>query len=139
MQEVQEQLKNIENILKAEQKRRVESNEIMNEYIVNYLDQLQQNLGDRVSAQFQQLERSIDGIDLMMTKVESELDFQEANIREVIDGKRRQADREIVAAEHLLKNVKGAFRVQKEKLDNDQERIIKEIQSILKNDDLQWE
>ena len=38
--EVQEHLRNIENILKAEQKRRVESNEIMDEYISNYLEQL---------------------------------------------------------------------------------------------------
>lgn len=34
---VQEQLNNIENIMKGEQKRRIESNEIMNEYITNYL------------------------------------------------------------------------------------------------------
>jgi translation elongation factor EF-1beta len=45
----------------------------------------------------------------------------------------------VQAAEHLLKNVKGSFRVQKEKLDIDQERLIKEIQAILKNDEMQWE
>jgi hypothetical protein len=35
--------------------------------------------------------------------------------------------------------VKGAFRVQKQQLDNEQERLIKEVQAILKNDELQWE
>lgn len=53
--------------------------------------------------------------------------------------KKRQGEREVLAAEHLLKNVKGAFRVQKEELDKEQERMVKEIQAILKNDELQWE
>ena len=47
----------------------------------------------------------------MMTKAEKELDFQEQNIRKVIEDKRKQSEREIVGAEHLLKNVKGSFRV----------------------------
>lgn len=74
----------------------------------------------------------------MLTKMEREIDFQEQNIKSTIADRKRQAEREVVAAEHLLKNVKGAFRVQKEQLDKDQERIIKEIQAILKNDELQW-
>ena len=35
-----------------------------------------------------------------------------------------------------MTNVKGAFRVQKEQLDKDQERLVKEIQAYLKNDEL---
>lgn len=34
--------------------------------------------------------------------------------------------------------MKGAFRVQKEQLDKDQERLVREIQAYLKNDELQW-
>jgi signal recognition particle receptor subunit beta len=74
----------------------------------------------------------------MMTKMEHEINCQEENIKQIILDKKRQAHTETQAAEHLLKNVKGSFRVQKEKLDVDQERLIKEIQSILKNDELQW-
>jgi hypothetical protein len=132
-------LKSIENILKAEQKRRVDSNAIMQDYLVNYLDQLQQALGDRVSTQYNSLKHSIDHIDQVITKMENEILIQEASIKAVIADRKRQADREVQAAEHLLKNVKGSFRVQKEKLDVDQEKIVKEIQSILKNDELQWE
>lgn len=132
-------MKSIENILKAEQKRRVDSNAIMQDYLVNYLDQLQQALGDRVSTQYNSLKHSIDHIDQVITKMENEILIQEANIKAVIADRKRQADREVQAAEHLLKNVKGSFRVQKEKLDVDQEKIVKEIQSILKNDELQWE
>jgi phage terminase small subunit len=117
----------------------MDSNNIMHEYILNYLDQLQQSLTDRVGTQYQALKHSIDNIDHMMTKMEKEIEFQEQNIKAIIADRKKQADREIQAAEHLLKNVKGSFRVQKEKLDVDQEKIIKEIQSILKNDELQWE
>ena len=111
----------------------------MHDYILNYLDQLQQSLTDRVGTQYQALKHSIDNIDHMMTKMETEIEFQEQNIKAIIADRKKQAEREIQAAEHLLKNVKGSFRVQKEKLDVDQEKIIKEIQSILKNDELQWE
>ena len=75
----------------------------------------------------------------MLGKMERELDFQEMNIRAVVQDRRKQGEREVVAAEHLLKNVKGAFRVQKEQLDKDQDRIVKEIQAYLKNDELQWD
>jgi len=50
LQEVQEQLRNIENILKAEQKRRVETNEIIDRYITDYLEQLQSSLSERVNS-----------------------------------------------------------------------------------------
>lgn len=104
-------MKSIENILKAEQKRRVDSNAIMQDYLVNYLDQLQQALGDRVSTQYNSLKHSIDHIDQVITKMENEILIQEANIKAVIADRKRQADREVQAAEHLLKNVKGSFRV----------------------------
>lgn len=55
----------------------------------------------------------------MMTNMENEIDHQEANIKAIITDRKKQADREIQAAEHLLKNVKGSFRVQKDKLDVD--------------------
>jgi len=51
--------------------------------------------------------------------MENEILIQEANIKAVIADRKRQADREVQAAEQLLKNVKGSFRVQKEKLDID--------------------
>ena len=139
VQEATKKLSSIEDILKAEQKRRAESNTIMHDYILDFLDELQQTLSSRVGTQYQALKHSIDNIDHMMTKMENEIDFQEQNIKAIIAEWKKQADKEIQSAEHLLKNVKGSFRVQKEKLDVDQEKIIKEIQSILKNDELQWD
>ncbi len=40
----------IENILRGEQKRRLDSNEIMSSYITEYLDKLQAGLEERVGA-----------------------------------------------------------------------------------------
>lgn len=88
-------MKSIENILKAEQKRRVDSNAIMQDYLVNYLDQLQQALGDRVSTQYNSLKHSIDHIDQVITKMENEILIQEASIKAVIADRKRQADREV--------------------------------------------
>ena len=89
----------------------------MNEYIGNFLDQLQHSLNDRVSGQFQQLKHSIEGIDGMLGKAERVLEIQDIILHKLVEDRRNQGDREITAAEHLLKNVKGSFRVQKEKLD----------------------
>jgi hypothetical protein len=47
----------------------------MHDYILNYLDQLQQSLTDRVGTQYQALKHSIDNIDHMMTKMETEIEF----------------------------------------------------------------
>ena len=74
LSEVAESLRQIENIMKAESKRRVESNQIMDEYITNYLDQLQQSLNDRAKTQFSQLKQRIDSIDKSITKIETELE-----------------------------------------------------------------
>ena len=60
--------------MKAESKRRVESNEIINDYIANYLDQLQQSLNSQVNAQFDTLKTKIESIDGVLTKIEREMD-----------------------------------------------------------------
>ncbi len=72
-----------------------------------------------MGTQYQALKHSIDSIDQMMSKMESEIDHQEQSIKAIIADRKTQAHREIQAAEHLLKNVKGSFRLQKEKLDVD--------------------
>ena len=92
-----------------------------------------------MNTQFYSLKSNVDRLDKHLTQVEGELTDQETLVKHTISERKKQAEREIQAAEHLLKNVKGAFRVQKQQLDNEQERLIKEVQAILKNDELQWE
>jgi tetrahydromethanopterin S-methyltransferase subunit A len=77
-------LKEIENILKAEQKRRVESNEIMNEYIISYMEQLERSLNERFDRQLSQVKERVEEIDGHMRKVEEELEEQEGNIKHII-------------------------------------------------------
>lgn len=49
---VQESLGQIEAILKAESKRRLEANKLTDEYIMEYLEKLETNLNSRVVIQF---------------------------------------------------------------------------------------
>ncbi len=125
--------------MKAESKRRVESNEVMLEYITDYLDQLQQSLNNRVNVQFHSLKAQIDSLEEMMTKIEQELEHQETDIKTIIQQRKEHSIKEIADADVLLKNLKGAYRVQKSTLNQEQELLIKEIQSFLKNDSMQWD
>ena len=68
---VHESLQKIENILKAESKRRLEANQITEDYIITYLDSLEQNLDKRVNGQFQELDERIKSLDSSLTKIET--------------------------------------------------------------------
>mgnify|MGYP007131736157 CR=1 FL=1 len=46
-----------------------------------------------------------------MSKIEAEIDRQEQALKKILANKQQQADQEIKDADHLLKNVKGSFRV----------------------------
>ena len=69
-----EGIKQIEAILKAEQKRREESNKITEEYIGSYLDKLSHTLTVKVSNQFQQMEQRLLQVDENLSRVEHEFD-----------------------------------------------------------------
>ena len=56
---VQDNLNQIEAILKAESKRRIEANKLTEDYILEYLDKLETSLNTRVVGQFQAMERRI--------------------------------------------------------------------------------
>jgi len=56
---VTESLSQIEAILKAESKRRLEANKLTEDYIMDYLDKLEQNLNNRVIGQFTAMEKRI--------------------------------------------------------------------------------
>jgi len=71
---VQDSLQQIEAILKAEAKRRTEANQITSDYIVNYLDSLEQSLSERVTGQFHALEERIASVDKTLSKVEDEFE-----------------------------------------------------------------
>jgi len=56
---VTESLGQIEAILKAESKRRLEANKLTDDYIMDYLEKLEQNLNNRVIGQFTAIEKRI--------------------------------------------------------------------------------
>ena len=65
-----ENLNQIEAILKAESKRRLEANRLTEDYIMDYLEKLEQSLNSRVIGQFQAMERRIQAVDNTLTKTE---------------------------------------------------------------------
>lgn len=67
-----EGLSQIEAILKAESKRRVEANQITHDYINSYLDKLDTQLQNRVQNQFSAIEQRISTVNQTFTSVENE-------------------------------------------------------------------
>ena len=72
----------IEAILKAESKRRIEANLITEEYIKNYLDGLEKNLNQRVNSQFSNLEKRVTSVDRVLTNIENQFETQESEINQ---------------------------------------------------------
>lgn len=56
---VTENLNQIEAILKAESKRRIEANKLSEDYIMDYLEKMETELNSRVVKQFHNLEKRI--------------------------------------------------------------------------------
>ena len=81
IQLVQENLDQIEAILKAESKRRMEANQITEEYIKNYLDGLEKNLTQRVNAQFSNLDKKITHVDKSLHNIERQFNNQDTEIQ----------------------------------------------------------
>ena len=102
---VHDSLQKIENILKAESKRRLEANQITEDYIVSYLDSLEQNLTKRVSGQFQELDERIKTLDTSLTKIETQFEQQDNKVTNLIMKKAEQSETYLKDAEMLLYNV----------------------------------
>ena len=136
---VQESLAQIEAILKAESKRRQEANQITEEYILNYLESLEQNLNQRVQGQFQTLENRIATADAVLRKVEQQFDTQDREVTQIIEDKTVEAEKQLADSDLLMRNVKGAFQVQHDNIGKSEDKIIREIQLLLLNDKTQWQ
>lgn len=106
----------IEAILKAEQKRRVESNHITQEYIHSFLDKLETSLNAKVSTQFNQVDSRISQVSEALTRVEGRFEEQQSSVSALLESKMRDSDKKIAEADLLLRNVKGSFTLQNEKM-----------------------
>ena len=102
---VNDSLQKIENILKAESKRRMEANQLTEDYILNYLDTLEQNLYKRVSGQFQEMDDRIRTLDSALTKIEVQFEQQDNRVTNLIEQKTEKSKTTLKDAEMLLFNV----------------------------------
>lgn len=116
LQAIAQGLSQIEAIVKAESKRRIESNQVTQDYIHSYLDKLEQSIQQRVHAQFEQIEKRIQEVNSVLTRVEERFDEQELQVATLIDTKMQEADAKIRDADVLLRNVRGSFKSQNEKV-----------------------
>ena len=63
LRQVNTDLEEIEQVIDAEKKRREESNQIMKEFIVEYLQDLESSIANKVDGQFNELKNRVDKID----------------------------------------------------------------------------
>ena len=134
LQLVKEQLASIEAVLKAESKRRIEANHIMDDYIMGFMTSIEDQLTARVDTQFKTLQKRVVSIDEELSVAELQFEEQEKKIDQCIDSGAEQAYSQMVEASLLLRNVKGSFKVQKEQIDQTEQKLVKEVQMLLVND-----
>jgi hypothetical protein len=70
LDEVHKDLKKIENIMAAEHKRRLESNQIMSNFIEDYLKNLEESITNHVDDEFQTLKQRVSKIDDSLYRLE---------------------------------------------------------------------
>ena len=73
LEDVNAQLKSIENIMIAENKRRLESNQIMSDYIDEFLDKLQDQIRVKVEDEYQAIKLRVENVDANLLSIETEL------------------------------------------------------------------
>ena len=69
----------------------MEANQLTEDYILNYLETLEQNLYKRVSGQFQDLDDRIKTLDCALTKIEGQFEQQDNKVTDLIEQKSAQS------------------------------------------------
>ena len=69
----------------------MEANQLTEDYILNYLETLEQNLYKRVSGQFQDLDDRIKTLDSALTKIEGQFEQQDNKVTDLIEQKSAQS------------------------------------------------
>ncbi len=85
LDEVYKDLKKIENIMAAEHKRRIESNQIMSNFIEDYLKNLEESITNHVDDEFQTLKQRVSKIDDSLYRLEEQIDEQISDIQSLVE------------------------------------------------------
>ena len=104
-------LKAIENVMIAENRRRMDSNQIMSQFIDDFLEKLQEQISGKVDKQFQTLQKRVQTIDDDLTNIENEIDSQINDVNSAIEKKEKYINKEIKQASDLYISVKEAKRI----------------------------
>ena len=95
-------------MIDAEKKRREESNAIMKEFIVEYLQDLESNIANKVDGQFNELKNRVDKIDQNLKNIEREVETQIQEVHEYVEKRTVETDKELNIANNLLVSSKEA-------------------------------
>ena len=105
LNDVHESLKSIENIMIAENKRRIESNQIMSSFIEEYLKTLRESITNKVDSDFVILKKRVAKIDNNLNNISTEIDTQIEEVKESIDRRSVQINTQIEQASTLIQNI----------------------------------
>jgi len=94
--------------LKAESKRRIEANQITNDFITSYLEKLELGLQSRVESQFKAIETRIGQANDILTKIENNFQDQQTKVENLFKERSLEADSKIEDADLLLRNIKAS-------------------------------
>ena len=111
----------------AENKRRVESNQIMSEFIEEYLKTLHQSITDKIDGQFIQLRDRVQSIDEQMTNLENEIEYQINDVHQSIEKRQLQSEKDMIQGNNLLVNIKQAKLLQDKEINERQDHLIKQV------------
>ena len=111
LDEVYKDLKKIENIMAAEHKRRIESNQIMSNFIEDYLKNLEESITNHVDDEFQTLKQRVSKIDDSLYRLEEQIDEQISDIQSLVETRQAETKEEIRRANNLLINVKDSHTI----------------------------
>ena len=124
---MQESLSQIEAVLNAESKRRTEANQITQEHITHYLQELENTLTNRVQDNFKILESRIQTANKKLTKVEQQIEQRDKEITAFITKSKEDVQSDLTDSALLLKNVKGSYKVTHDQLEKKENELVNQI------------
>ena len=80
----------------------------MKEFIVEYLQELESGIANKVDGQFNELKNRVDKIDQNLSNIEREVETQIQEVHEYVEKRTAETDKELNIANNLLVSSKEA-------------------------------
>ena len=138
LKHINECLQGIENIMVAEKKRRIESNEIMSKFIEEHLQLLDEGITNKIDDDFQHLEERFAKIEKNLANIENQIELQVGDLEYTLEQTNSTLDTQISQTNSLLVNYNEQKKRNQGQLKERKEKLFREVQLLLKKDDVEW-